>query len=172
MYFIYDENFTKFTRFCYWSYFFFIYYLFHIEVKIFAGEKWQLGEENFPRQKILSDKVFPDRVIVSPKSVVTPSKIRTVINFYAKALKRFPESVFAYILDLAFIGQITFSRNFENDWNKNVNLKITLIGDNLFLRMFCNKIKVFRKTLCLWLGNRSVAKSYFCNDIFRTISNQ
>ena len=29
--------------------------------------------------------------IIFPKSVVTPSKIRSVINFYAKALKRFPE---------------------------------------------------------------------------------
>ena len=118
---------------------------FHIEVKIFAGEKWRLGEEYFARQKILPDKVFPDKVIVSPKSVVTPSKIRTVINFFAKALKRFPESVFAYILDLAFIGQITFSRNFENDWNKSVNLKIILIAENSFLEMYCNKTKSFWK---------------------------
>ena len=32
--------------------------------------------------------------IIFPKSVVTPSKIRSVINFYEKALKRFPEKYF------------------------------------------------------------------------------
>ena len=69
---------------------------------------------------------------------MTPSKIRTVINFYAKALKRFLESVFAYIVDLALIGQIISSRNFENEWNKKVNLKIILIGENSFLRLYCN----------------------------------
>ena len=67
--------------------------------------KFWLGEENFPPRKILPDKIFIDKVIVFPKSVVTPSKIRTVINFYAKSLKRFPEKLLAYIVDLAFIGQ-------------------------------------------------------------------
>ena len=33
-------------------------------------------------------------IIVSMKSVVTSSKIRTVINFYAKAIKRFPKRNF------------------------------------------------------------------------------
>ena len=65
-----------------------------------------LGEKNFPRRKILPNEsfarqIFPYNVIVFPKSVVTPSEIRTVINVYAKAL--------------AFIGQITFSRNSENE---------------------------------------------------------
>ena len=32
------------------------------------------------------------------------------------------KNIFAGIEDLAFIGQITFSQNFENNWNKNVNL--------------------------------------------------
>ena len=112
MYFIYDENFTKFKTFCYWNYPF-SYYLFHIEGKIFVEEKWP----NFGSvRKIFPDEIFPDKVIVFPKSVVTPSKIRTAINFCAKALKRFRESVFAYIVDLAFFGQIIFSWNFENDW--------------------------------------------------------
>ena len=48
-------------------------------------------------------------------------------------------------MDLAFIGQIKFSRSFENDWNKNVNLKIILMGENSFLQMYCNKIKSFWK---------------------------
>ena len=56
--------------------------------------KFWLGEENFPRRKILLHKIFPDKVIVFLKSVVKPSKIRTVINFYVTALKRFPEKVF------------------------------------------------------------------------------
>ena len=75
-----------------------------------------LGEENFPDKKFWRTKFSPDKVIVFPKSVVTPSKIRTAINFCAKALKRFRESVFAYIVDLAFFGQIISSWNFENDW--------------------------------------------------------
>ena len=57
--------------------------------------------------------------------------------FYAKALKRFLKNIFADIVDLDFIGQITFSRNFEKIWNKNVNfrkiLKIILINENSFL---------------------------------------
>ena len=73
--------------------------------------KFWLGEENFPRQKILPNKIFPDKVIVFPKCCDAV----TVISFYANALKLSLKSVFAYIVDLAFIGQITFSRNFEND---------------------------------------------------------
>ena len=46
---------------------------------------WQV-EENFPQYKILPGEILPDKSIVFPKSLVTPSKIRTVINFYAKAL--------------------------------------------------------------------------------------
>ena len=83
--------------------------------------KFWLGEENFPQQNIFPDKIFPNKVIVFLKlfpelfPVVMPSEIRTVIHFYAKALKRSPEKRFWYIVDLAFIGQIIFSRNFEND---------------------------------------------------------
>ena len=44
--------------------------------------------------KVLPDEIFPDKVIVFPKSVVTPSKIGTVINIYAKALRPFPEKYF------------------------------------------------------------------------------
>ena len=34
------------------------------------------------------------------------------------------KNIFADIVDLAFIGQITFShQNFENNWNKNVNFR-------------------------------------------------
>ena len=39
--------------------------------------------------------------------------IRSVINFYAKALKRFPEKYFRGYYGFAFIGQIIFSRNFK-----------------------------------------------------------
>ena len=53
-----------------------------------------LGEENFPDKKFWRTKFSPDKVIVFPKSVVTPSKIRTVTNFYDKLLKRFPEKCF------------------------------------------------------------------------------
>ena len=33
------------------------------------------------------------------------------------------KNTFAGIVGLAFIGQITFSQNFEYNWNKNVNLR-------------------------------------------------
>ena len=54
-------------------------------------------------------------MIVFLTSVVMPAGICTVISFYAKALKCFPEKYFGDIVDSAFIGQITFSQNFEND---------------------------------------------------------
>ena len=37
--------------------------------------KFWLGEENFPRQKFLPHQIFPEKVIVFPKSAVTPSKM-------------------------------------------------------------------------------------------------
>ena len=79
-------------------------------------------------------------IIVFLKSVVTSSRKNTAINFYAKALKRFPEEYLRGIVDLAFVSQITFSRNFENNWNKNDDFhqtfKIILINENSFLQMY------------------------------------
>ena len=49
---------------------------------------WQ-GEENFSRQKILPEEIFPGRVIVFPKPVGTPSKIHTY-QFLCKPLQAFP----------------------------------------------------------------------------------
>ena len=50
------------------------------------------------------------------------------------------ENIFVDIVDLAFIGNITFSQNFDNNWNKNVNFrqifKIILINDDSFLQMY------------------------------------
>ena len=47
-------------------------------------------------------------------------------------------------MDLAFIGQITFSRNFGNNWNKNINFRqifqIILLNDDTFLQMYCSKM--------------------------------
>ena len=62
-----------------------------------------------------TSKVTFFHITVFLKSVVTPSKIRTVISLYAKTLKRFPEKYFSDVVDLAFIVQITFSQNFENN---------------------------------------------------------
>ena len=56
--------------------------------------KFWLGEKNFLQRKTLPDEIFSDKVILFPESVATPSKIYTVINFYAKAFKRFPEKLF------------------------------------------------------------------------------
>ena len=50
------------------------------------------------------------------------------------------KNIFADIVDLAFLGQIIFSQNFVNYWNKKVNfhqtLKIILINDNSVLQMY------------------------------------
>ena len=55
----------------------------------------------------------------------------------------FLKNIFADIADFAFIGQVIFSRNFENNWNKNVNfhqlIKIILINENSYLQMYPNK---------------------------------
>ena len=72
-------------------------------------------KEKFCPPKVLSDEIFSDKVIVFPKSAVTPSKMRTGINFFAKALKGFPEKYFCRYRGFAFIGQITFSQNFDNN---------------------------------------------------------
>ena len=54
------------------------------------------------------------------------------------------KNIFADIVELAFIGQITFFRNFENNWNKNINFrktfKIIPINENSFLQMYPNEI--------------------------------
>ena len=84
-------------------------------------------------------------VTVFLKSVVKPLKIRAVINFYAKTLKRFPEKYFCGFYGLGFYCQITFSRNFENNWNKNVNFhhifRIILINENSFLQIYPNEMR-------------------------------
>ena len=56
--------------------------------------KFCVRDENLLRRKIFPDKIFPDKVIAFPKSAVTPSKIYTVINYCAKALKHFHEKYF------------------------------------------------------------------------------
>ena len=49
------------------------------------------------------------------------------------------KNIFADTVDLDFIVQITLSRNFENNWKKNISFKIILIDENLFLQMYCKK---------------------------------
>ena len=44
------------------------------------------------RHFLIEDSFF--HIIVFPKSVATPSHIRSVINFYTNALKRSPEKYF------------------------------------------------------------------------------
>ena len=56
------------------------------------------------------------------KSVVTSSKIRTAINFYTKALKRFPEKC---------------SKLFKL-------LKIILINENSYLHMYPNEMSFLK----------------------------
>ena len=77
--------------------------------------KFWLGEENLPRQKVLPDEIYPDKVIVFPNSVVTASKIRTVINFYVKTLKRFPQNRFGVCRGFSCHWSITFSQDFEKN---------------------------------------------------------
>ena len=54
------------------------------------------------------------------------------------------KNIFVDIVDLAFVGQFTFSQNFENNWNKNVIFhqifKIILINENSFLQIYRNEM--------------------------------
>ena len=65
---------------------------------------------------------------------------RSVVNFYTKALKRFPEKYFRWCCEFGFPGQIAFSQIFDSNWNKNVNFrqifKISLINGDSFLQMY------------------------------------
>ena len=108
--------------------------------------KFWLGEENFPWQKILHHQIFPEKVIVFPNQLWRCQKYPLLSIFMERSSSVCLKSIFTYIVDLAFIGQITFSQHFENDWNKNVDLKIILIVENSFLQMYCNKIKSFWKS--------------------------
>ena len=60
------------------------------------------------------------------------------------------KSFFADIADLAFIDRVTFSRNFENNWYKNLNfrqlVKIILINEYSCLQMYPNE----RSFLTYW----------------------
>ena len=91
--------------------------------------KFWLGEENFLWQKFLPHQIFPEKVIVFPKSAVTPSKILTVINFYGKVFKRLPEKHFHvhrgfsfhwsnYILSTfwKWLKQERWFENYPNRW--------------------------------------------------------
>ena len=55
------------------------------------------------------------------------------------------KNIFVDIVDLAFIGEMAFSRNFENDWNKNVSFrkifKIILIN-----KKFAKFVKITKET--------------------------
>ena len=90
--------------------------------------------------KVLPHEIFPDKVIVFPKSVVTRWKYALFSISMQKPQSVSLKNIFADSIDLAFTGQITFSRNFGNNWNKNVNFKIILIGENSFLQMYRNKM--------------------------------
>ena len=79
-------------------------------------------------------------------------------------LKHFPEKCFRgyceYIgIYLNFIGQGTFSRIFENIWNKNVIFltlfKIILINENPFLQMYHNEICILTYWFLRSINNSS-----------------
>ena len=103
-YFIYDENLLNSRRFVIEVFFFHIL-PFSYRGKHFHGRKYDkiLGEENFAWEKILSDEFCLQwSNLFFPKSDVTPSKTRTVINFYTKALKPFLEKHFRVYRGLGF----------------------------------------------------------------------
>ena len=105
-----------------------------------------------------------------------------------KGLKAFPEKRFRLYRGFGFHRSNYILSKFENDWNKNVNSKIILIGENLFPQTYCNKISfltdwflrikwLYAKSVKITIKKnsypkrKSVAKIFFCNDISRTISN-
>ena len=92
----------------------------------------------FPTKK-LGWQNFCNKVIVFLKSVVVPTKNTHCYEFLCKGLKGFPWKIFFVdIVGLAF-GQITFSRNSESNWKKNVIFKNILTEENSFLQMYRNR---------------------------------
>ena len=80
--------------------------------------------------------VFGNKVLHSCLSRILSKKIsKAVLKKKKKPLRSLDE-----------VLSFTFSRNFENNWNKNVNfrqlLKIILINENSFLQMYPNEMSV------------------------------
>ena len=115
--------------------------------------KFWLGHESFLRRKAFHDEIFRDKIMVFLKSFVTPSKIRTVINFYPKTLTRFPKKYFRGWRGFGFYWSNYILSNFENNWN--VNVKIILTGEHSFQQMYRNKMSFltywFLRIKCLFI---------------------
>ena len=94
--------------------------------------KFWLGDANFFPGKLLLDENF--KVIAFPKSIVKPQKYALFSVSVQRSLSVCLTKIFADILGLAFTGQTTFFRNFENSF------KIILIGEYSFTQMYRNKI--------------------------------
>ena len=126
---MYDQNSTKELLL---KLRFFIYYLFSYRGKKFHWKKvtkfWQ-GDENFPWRKISPDESFAQQNFPWQGNWFSEMLWRcqkyALLSISMQRPKGFSlKTFFADVMDLAFIGQITFSRNLENNWKKNVNLKL------------------------------------------------
>ena len=113
---------------------FFMYYLFSCRDNNFSWRKvtkFWLGDE-------LPDEIFPDKVIVFPKSVATPSKNTHCYQFLCRCLKAFPLKTFSRIsliwLSLVKLHSLEILKIIE------IRTLIYLIGENSFLQMHHNKM--------------------------------
>ena len=89
-------------------------------IAITRYEKIRSQDMKYVTKVLLNSQSFVIEVtffhtIIFPKSVLTPSKIRTAISFYAKALKRFSEKFFSGFRGFRFHWLTFLSRNFGNN---------------------------------------------------------
>ena len=89
-------------------------------ITITRYEKIRSQDMKYMQKFLLNSQSFVYEVtflhtIIFPKSVLTSSKIRTAISFYAKALKRFPEKIFSGFRGFGFHWLSFSSQNFRNN---------------------------------------------------------
>ena len=79
-------------------------------------------------------------IVVFLKPVVTPWKHSLLSVPIQRPYSFSLKIIFADIVNLAFIGQITFSQNFENNWSKNVNFRKSI-------QSYADKLKLIPATV-------------------------
>ena len=116
--------------------------LFYIELKISLEKIDEIlaGWRKFFTTKVFPDEIFLDKAVTFPNLFWNRQKYALLSVSMQRSLSVFLKNIFADIVGLAFISQITFSRSFENNWNNNVSFKIILIGEKLFLQMYPNEM--------------------------------
>ena len=135
---------------------FFIYYLFHIEIKMFVGEKWRNLARwgKFPPAKNFARRKFHRSGHCFSEICCDAVKNTPCYQFLCKGFKTFSRfrgfgfhwSNYIFLKFWKWLKQELWS------------LKLSFIGQNPFLQMYCNKISLFTDWFLMikWLCTKSV----------------